>query len=298
MAEMTGKTVLITGATDGIGKVTAMALASQGASIVGVGRNPQKCERVAAEVRAIPGAGAVEFLVCDLSIMAQVRDLAARVDESFSLIDVLLNNAGGIFYQRTSTSEGLEMTFALDHLSPFLLTNLLLDKLIASSARVVTVSSMMHNSGSIEFDDLNYTNRRYSAWGAYSQAKLANVLFSNELARRTTGTGVTSNSLHPGFVRTAFGSGQPSIFAKATSLASRVVGISAEKGAETSIYLASSPEVASVSGAYYSEGKRGEPKKIALDPQVASRLWQVSAAMTGVQDELSLLSVGELRIAL
>lgn len=295
---MTGKTVLITGATDGIGKQAAIALATQGASIVGVGRNPQKCENTAAEICAIPGAGAVEFLVCDLSVLAQVRDLAANVDERFPQIDVLLNNAGGIFYQRTTTSEGFEMTFALDHLSPFLLTNLLLDKLVASSARVVTVSSMVHKSGSINFDDLQYSKRRYSAWGAYGQAKLANVLFANELARRTAGTGVTSNALHPGYVHTAFGMGQSSVVAMVSSLASRVAGISAQKGAETSIYLASSPEVATVSGAYFSEGRRENPKKIALDPQVASRLWQVSAAMAGVQDESSLLFQSERSIDL
>lgn len=274
---MTGlhdKIILITGASDGIGRIAALELAKMGATILGVGRNPDKSARVAEELRAINPAS--DMLVYDLSLMTQVRALAAEIDARLPRIDVLLNNAGAIFYTKWVTAEGLENTFALNHLAPFLLTNLLLDKLIASQARVVTVSSAWHHNGVMNFDDLMYERRAYSPWGAYGQSKLANILFANELARRVAGTGVTSNSLHPGFVYTSFGSNQPSMLAKAVSLASRVVGISAEKGAATSVLLASSPEVANVTGAYYSEGKRANPAKSALDQSTAKRLWELS----------------------
>lgn len=282
--DMTGKTVLITGATDGIGKQSALALARMGASIVGVGRNPEKCIQVADAVRSIPGAGQVDFLVCDLSLLAQVRTLAATILQKYARIDVLLNNAGAIFYARTETGEGYETTFALDHLSPFLLTNLLLDRLIDSSARVVTVSSYAHMMGKIDFGDLTFERKRYSAWGAYAQAKLANILFSNELARRTAGTGVTSNSLHPGYVRTAFGGNQKSLVAKSVSLGAQLFAITAEKGAETSVYLASAPDVSRITGAYFANSRPTAPLRTALDPGIAQQLWLVSAEMVGIAE--------------
>lgn len=274
MPDLYGKTILITGASDGIGRIAALELAKMGATIVGVGRNLEKSANVAKDLRAISAAS--EVLVYDLSLMTQVRALAAELSVRLPRIDVLLNNAGAIFYTKSITAEGMENTFALNHLAPFLLTNLLLNTLIASQARVVTVSSAWHHNGVINFDDPMYERRAYSPWGAYGQSKLANILFANELARRVAGTGVTSNSLHPGFVYTSFGSNQPSMLAKAVSLASRVVGISAEKGAATSILLASSPDVASVTGAYYSEGKRATPAKAALDQSAARRLWELS----------------------
>ncbi len=277
MTELVGKTILITGASDGIGRIAALELAKMGASIVGVGRNPERSAKVAHELSAITPAS--EMLVYDLSLMTQVRALAAEIDARLPHIDVLLNNAGAIFYTKLITAEGLENTIALDHLAPFLLTNLLLNQLIASQARVITVSSAWHHNGAIDFDDLMFEHRRYSAWGTYGQAKLANVLFANELARRVAGTGVTSNSLHPGFVRTSFGGNQPSMVARAVSLASRVVGISAEKGAETSILLASSPDVANVTGAYYSEGKLATPSRAARDEAAAKRLWETSEGL-------------------
>ena len=199
---MEGKVCLVTGATAGIGLVTALELARQGARVIGVGRSPERCAEAARQIREQTGTSAVEFLVADLSSQAEVRRLANQVKAATGRLDVLVNNAGLIRLEREVTVDGLEMTFALNHLAYFLLTNLLLDTLKASTpARIVSVASAAHQGCKMNFDDLQ-GETKYSPWRAYQQSKLANILFTRELARRLEGTGVTANALHPGYVRT------------------------------------------------------------------------------------------------
>lgn len=277
---MQGKTVLITGGTDGIGFVTARVLAERGARVLVVGRNEQKGQRTLAAIHeAAPGAD-LAFHRADLSLLSEIRRLARNIAESEPQLDVLVNNAGGIFQKRMETSEGFEQTFALNHLNYFLLTNLLLDKLReAPSARIVNVASRAHEKGSMRFDDLQFS-RGYTGWGAYRQSKLANVLFTQALARRLEGSSVTTNSLHPGFVRTQFGgSGNPLLFRVVVRLAMSAIGIDVEEGAETPIYLASSPEVEGASGGYYVKSATRSPSAAARDETAAEQLWQVSEAM-------------------
>lgn len=283
---ISGKTVLITGASDGIGKATALQLATMGASVIGIGRNPDKIAATLAALNATPGVGEVTMLRADLSSMQEVRTLAATIKHHHPRIDVLINNAGGFFPTRHTTADGYEMTFALDHLAPFLLTNLLLDTLVASRARVITLSSAMHMLGRINFDDLHYAHRRYSGIFAYSQAKLANILFATELARRTAGSGVTSNLVHPGLVRSSIGSAERSLTTIGLAWAMRLRGISPEEGAATSVYLASSPEVAQITGGYFVRCKQIAPIQHALDQSIAGRLWRVSAEMVDLPRDL------------
>lgn len=280
--EMKGKTVLITGATAGIGKATAIGLADKGARLILVGRSDQRLAAVAAE-----GHQEVITMKAELSSMAEVRRLAAEILGSAPRLDVLINNAGTIVGDRRLTVDGYEYTFALDHLSPFLLTNLLLGTLKASApSRVIAVSSAGHLAGTMHFDDL-MLEKGYRAFKAYSQAKLANVLFTNELARRLAGTGVTANSLHPGTVRTHFGDELKGAFRIGMYLV-RPFEIGPRTGARTSIYLASSPEVEGVSGKYFVRQKPRRPSAEAADPEIARRLWEVSAKLVGLdQDQVA-----------
>ncbi len=251
---MAGKVCLVTGATAGIGQVTARELARRGQHVVIVGRSPERCATALAEIKAQSPAGSAESLVADLSSLADLRRLADQVRERFPRLDVLVNNAGGIFLSRRETADGIEMTLALNHLSYFVLTNLLLDLLKASKpARVVNVASDAHKGVSINFDDIQ-GKTRYRGWRAYQQSKLANILFTNELARRLEGSGVTANCLHPGFVRTT-------IFRERGAVgwllrrAADLIALSPEEGARTSIFLASSPEVDGISGRYFVKEK-------------------------------------------
>lgn len=278
------KKVLITGGTDGIGKVTALELAKLGAHVIIVGRNPQKTEQTALEIRQQSENPRVDFLVADLSEQEQVRRVAAEYRRRYDQLHVLINNAGAFFAKRELTGDGLEKTFALNHLAYFLLTNLLLDLLIKSApARVINVSSAAHFGGRINFDDLN-AEKGYNGWGAYSNSKLMNVLFTNELARRLEGTGVTANSLHPGFVATQFGKNNGGLIGLGLGLVQRLGAISPEQGAETTIYLAVSPEVEGVSGKYFDQKKAVEPSRIAQDEETARRLWEVSLELTGLKE--------------
>ncbi len=278
-----GKIILVTGATAGIGEITARELARMGARMVLVGRNPQKCEASVASIRQETGNPDVHALVADLSSMAEVRRLADEFHHQYDRLDVLVNNAGAMFSTRIETVDGFERTFALNHLAYFLLTNLLLDRLKASApSRIVNVASEAHRVASrgLNFDDLQAQNR-YRAFRAYGASKLANILFTRELARRLEGTGVTANCLHPGFVDTSFTAGNGAlgwVFRRMASL----FAITPEKGAQTSIYLASSPDVAGVTGAYFDKCRQKTPLPAAQDDQAARRLWEVSEQLTGL----------------
>ncbi len=283
---MSGKVCLVTGATSGIGRVTARELARMDATVVAVGRNRQKGEETVAEIKRRSANDKVEFLQADLSSQESIRDLARTFTDKYDQLQVLVSNAGGVFSKRETTVDGLEMTFALDHLAYFLLATLLLPVLERSApARIINVSSGAQGTGKIDFDDLQGA-KRYSGWRAYSQAKLANVLFTYELARRLQGTGVTANCLHPGFVATGFAQNNSGAL-QALIKAGQVFAISPEKGAETSVFLASSPLVEGVSGKYFANKKEKKSAKQSYDESAARRLWDVSAQLTGTKDGAS-----------
>lgn len=282
---MIGKICLVTGATNGIGKATARALAQTGATVVIVGRNASKTAQLVEEICADSGNKNVESLLADLSSQQEVRRLAGEFKSKYSRLDVLLNNAGAVFMQRQRSVDGIEMTFALNHLAYFLLTNLLLDILQASApARIINVSSNAHVSGKIEFDNLQ-GEREYSP-RVYENSKLANILFTRELVRRLEGSGVTVNALHPGFTATGFAKNNGKVMAALVSIFAPLVARSPAKGAETSIYLASSPIVEGITGKYFYNSQVIPPASQATDMVVARKLWDVSAEMAHLADGL------------
>ena len=277
---MQGKTVLVTGGTAGIGLVTARALAGKGAAVTIVGRNPQRGEQAARAIRAeVPGAE-IRFERADLSLLDENRRLARIVAESADRLDVLVNNAGAIFSRRQVTADGLEATFALNHMSYFLLTNLLLNRLRAAEAgRIVVVASIAHRRAELDFDDLQ-CERRYSVRTAYSRSKLANIMFAYALARRLEGSPVTVNALHPGLVASRFGSNNGWLFRNAVRLGFRLSGaIGVEEGAELNIRLASDPALAGVSGRYFSGGREARSSAASLSVEDQERLWAASEAI-------------------
>jgi NAD(P)-dependent dehydrogenase (short-subunit alcohol dehydrogenase family) len=277
---MTNTVCLVTGANSGLGKITARELARMGATVVMVARSQARGEAALDEVQQATGSSQVSLILADLSSLTGTRQLADQFKADYSRLDVLVNNAGAIFKERQLSVDGFEMTLALNHLSYFLLTNLLLDLLkAAAAARIVNVSSGAHMGGSINFDDL-MLEKKYRSFAAYSQSKLANVLFSYELARRLEGSGVTSNALHPGGVATGFGAGE-GVMGWFFKLA-RPFLLTPEQGAETQIYLASSPEVADVTGKYFAKKKPVKSSKESYDTAVAQRLWQISEELTGL----------------
>ncbi len=283
---MTQKICLVTGANSGIGKVTATALAKTGAHVAIVCRDMAKAEAAAEDIRrgAGAGAGTVEPLACDFGSMAQIRELAAEFGRRHDRLHVLVNNAGALIGTRTKSADGLELTFAANHLGYFLLTNLLLDTLKASApARIVNVASDAHYrvKQGLDFDDLQNERRKYETFRVYSESKLANVYFTYELARRLEGTGVTANCLHPGVVGTNFGH-TATWFWKTAMALGRLVLITPEEGAKTSIYLATSPDVADVSGKYFDKCKPRRTSIVSYDEAAMRRLWDVSARLTGL----------------
>jgi len=279
---MADKFVLITGGTDGIGKATAIGLARLGARVGITGRDRARAEQAAADIRAASGTPAVDTFAADMTSQAEVRRLAGAVLDAYPRLDVLINNVGGFWAHRHPTAEGLERTFALNYLTPFLLTNLLLDRLKASApARVVTVSSGVQATGRIDFDDLQGT-RNYSGQRAYSQSKLATVMFTNELARRLAGTGVTATCLHPGVVRTNFGAEDQARFFGVVSRVILPLLKTPDEGAQTAIYLASSPDMDGVTGQFFANRKPKTANKVAYDTDMRARLWQVSADLVGM----------------
>jgi len=279
---MGGKTVLITGGTSGIGKATAVALAAMDANVLITGRNAERGEAAVEEIKDRSHSGSVELMLADLSVQSEVRRLAETFLARHDRLDVLANNAGLVQSKRTETLDGIETTLAINHLAPFLLTNLLLDCLKESApSRVVTVSSEAQRWGSMDFGDLQ-SRRRYRGFPVYGMTKLANIMFTYELAERLKEKGVTANCLHPGSVGTNFGQnnrGPMALFFRAFKPFMR----SPEQGADTLIWLASSPEVDGVSGKYFSDRKEIEAKNIAYDPDARRRLWEVSEDLTGLK---------------
>jgi NAD(P)-dependent dehydrogenase (short-subunit alcohol dehydrogenase family) len=272
---------LVTGATSGIGLATARALARQGATLISVGRDPEKGSTTVAEIRQETGNPAVEFMLADLSVLDQVRGLVDEFQGRHDRLHVLINNAGGFFLRRRESADGIEMTFALNYLSPFLLTNLLLETLTASApSRIVNVSSAMHKIAQIDLEDLE-GKRRYSGAQAYGHSKLALLLFTYELARRLEGMGVTANAVHPGWVATKIGLGSGAL-AKILTPFMRIFASSPKEGAETSVYLASSPEVEGVSGKYWVDKEAVASSPASYDEAMARRLWEIGAEMTGL----------------
>jgi NAD(P)-dependent dehydrogenase (short-subunit alcohol dehydrogenase family) len=272
---------MVTGATSGIGFVTAQALARDGATVIVVGRNPERGAAAVDRIQGETGNSAVELMVADLSVQAQVRQLASEVQRRFAHLDLLINNAGALFGQRQLTEEGIEMTFALNHLAYFLLTNLLLDRLKASaSGRIINVSSEAHRGSRLDFSNLQ-GQHRYRGWRAYARSKLANILFTYELTRRLEGTGIVANALHPGFVATNFGRNNHGLTAMLWRVL-QLAAISPEQGAETILYLANSPEVQGITGKYFVKKEAVDSSEASYDRAAAERLWQVSAELTGL----------------
>jgi len=281
---LAGQVAVVTGASSGIGLEMARGLAARGASVLAVSRGGGSGAQVVESLRAATGNDAVHFLPADLSSLADVRDVAARVRDRTDRVDLLLNNAGAYFSQRRTTTDGYEATFALNHLAPFLLTHLLAEPLLRSdAARVVTTASEAARAARLRLDD-PMLERGYSGWAAYGQSKLANLAFTVALARRLEDSPVSANAFHPGFVDSGFGSGS-TLMNRLLRLAARLFARSPEKGAETGLYLATSPEVAQVSGAYYADRKPIRPKAPARDRDTTERLWALSERLVGLTDD-------------
>jgi NAD(P)-dependent dehydrogenase (short-subunit alcohol dehydrogenase family) len=285
MAGMTGKTVVITGGNTGIGKEAAVGLAELGSRIVITSRNAERGRAAREEIIERSGSGDVEVMPLDLASFRSIRSFASDLLDRCDRIDVLVNNAGLILLRRTQTDDGFEATFGINHLGHFLLTDLLLDRLKACApARIVVVASHAHKGArrGLDFDDLE-AERRYRWQDTYNKSKLANIYFARELARRLDGTGVTVNALHPGFVRSDFGRDGDlgGIYGWGIKYVAAPFAISPERGARTTIYLASSPEVAGVTGGYFYKGKPATPSGAAQDDAAARRLWEASERMVG-----------------
>ena len=276
---MQGKICIVTGANSGIGKATALGLAQMGATVVMVCRDRARGEAAQSEIKAKSGNDAVDLLLADLSSQQSIRQLAENFKQRYTRLHVLINNAGAFYLTRHESVDGLEMTFAVNYLAPFLLTNLLLDVLKTSApARIVNVASESHEAGYIKMDDLQ-AKKRYRPMRAYGQSKLALVLFTYELARRLHGTGVTANCLHPGFVATHIAQGGLGPIARTAAKPIFLFGISPEEGAKTSIYLASSPDVEGVTGKYFVKRAPKRSAPISYDESLQRQLWEESAKL-------------------
>jgi NAD(P)-dependent dehydrogenase (short-subunit alcohol dehydrogenase family) len=273
--DIEGKTAIVTGGTNGIGLITARELARMGAHVVIISRNPEKCQAAVSHIARETGSAHTEFIAADISVMANIRQAAYDFKNRHSRLDILVNNAGAIFFKRLVSLDGFEMTFALNHLSYFLLTDLLLDTLISSApARIINVSSDAHQGGKIDFDDL-MLEKKYSAFSAYSASKLANILFTYQLAENLKGTQVTVNALHPGFVSTGFAKNNGGLVKLGMAI-TNLFARKPEKGAETSIYLASSTGIEGVTGKYFSDCKEIKSSDASYDSATQKLLWEKS----------------------
>jgi NAD(P)-dependent dehydrogenase (short-subunit alcohol dehydrogenase family) len=288
MSNLERKTCLVTGATSGIGQEIALGLWGMGANVVLVGRNRAKCESTLQQIKSstnpAKAGNGISYLVGDLSSQASIRQLAKDYLSSHERLDVLVNNAGVFVANRTTTIDGIELTFAVNHLAPFLLTNLLLDRIRASSpSRIITTSSVAHMGAQIDFDDIQFNRRSYSGIGAYGQSKLANILFTKELARRLEGTDVTANCFHPGAVRTNLvKENSPWYYRLVWKLAGSFF-LSPAKGADSAIYLASSADVKGVTGKYFAKRRQVQNGPQANNQEGARRLWSISEKLTGFE---------------
>ena len=279
---MSGKKCLVTGATAGIGKVTATALAKMGANLVITGRNHQKTMDIIQEIIKITGNQSVEFLIADFSDLAQVRTLASEFKDRYSQLDVLINNAGTYFNSRVDTPYGVEMTFLVNHLAPFLLTNLLLDHLKASpSARIINVSSEAHRQDQMDFSNLGFT-KGYFGMKAYARSKLANILFTYALVQQLDNTNVTVNALHPGHVATDIWKTNFPLIGPLLKWIMSLVALTPEEGADNSIYLATSPEVEGITGKYFIKRELALSSPISYDVKIAQKLWKISEDITAM----------------
>ncbi len=279
-----GKTCLITGSTSGIGKEIAIGLAKMKANVILVGRDKAKCqatlEEISRNVSISTNKNRVSYLLADLSSQASIRQLANKFLDSYESLDILVNNAGVFLSRRFTTVDNIEYTFAVNHLAPFLLTNLLFERIKASSpSRIITTSSVAHRGAYINFDNLQFERGRYNGVEAYRQSKLANILFTKELARRSKGSGVTSNCFHPGGVRTNLVQNSPWYYRLIWAIINPFL-VSSKKGADTAIYLASSSEVAEISGEYFVNREPVPPSELADDYDTAARLWKISEELT------------------
>jgi NAD(P)-dependent dehydrogenase (short-subunit alcohol dehydrogenase family) len=275
-AQLSGTVCVITGASSGLGRAAAVALARRGGTIAVVGRNPERTRAVAAEVSGTP-------FVADFDRLDDVRALADALLAAYPRIDVLANNAGGLVNRRGLSADGHERTFQHNHLAPFLLTNLLLERLTRGGGRVISTASVANLLGRVDLDDLDSTTRAYAGgWPAYGTSKLETILFIRELARRADGTGLDAFAFHPGYVATGFGAGSPLIrFSQLISRGS--LGISPEQGAAPLVHLASTPDIASPSGTYFDGlSPEGRERKVAADRATARELWEKSAEMVGL----------------
>ena len=282
---MQGKVAVVTGGNSGIGKETAAALAGMGAHVIIAARNPAKAAAAVKELQDRAPGATVEPMPLDLASFASVRAFAGAFAERANQLDVLVNNAGVVLRSRTTTEDGHETQLQVNHLSHFLLTNLLRDQLARARGRVVNVSSAGHTfaRSGLDFDDLEWANRRYQGFGVYCATKLANVLFTRELPNHWSATGVTANAVHPGFVGSNFArDGDMGILGAVGMVVLRPFALSSATGARTSIYLASSPDVHGVSGQYFYKCQVAKPSNAALDDAAAARLWDISAELTGV----------------
>jgi len=280
---MKGKTVVITGATSGIGEVAALTLAKMGARIVFVARDKSRADATLARLRSSAPGIAHSMHLADLSRLAEMKRVAAQIADQEPRIDVLINNAGAMFATRQLTEDRLERTFALNHMAYFVLTAGLREQLLASgAARVISTASEAHRGANLDIDDLQFA-KGYGALKAYNRSKLCNILFTRELARRLRGTGVTANCLHPGFVATRFADQSGGLISNVVWLA-KFFAISPAKGAETIVYLASSPNVAGTTGEYFYKCLPTKPSTRALDDRAALELWQRSAALAGMSE--------------
>jgi NAD(P)-dependent dehydrogenase (short-subunit alcohol dehydrogenase family) len=278
---MTGKVCLVTGGTSGIGQVTARELARSGGTVAITARTEEKGEQTVAKLRDVTGSSEIDYLVADFASQSQVRSLAAEFKSRHNRLDVLVNNAGAIYLRRSLSEDGIEMTFAVNHLAPFLLTNLLLDRIVESApSRIVNVASNSHEGSRINLADLE-GQKSYGFMKAYGQSKLANVLFTYELHRRLAGSSVTVNAVHPGYVGTNMGANNGWLVRMFLPI-NRLWALDVDQGAETVVYLASSPDVEGVSGEYFYQKRSVPSSPNSHDGDVARQLWELSAEMTGL----------------